>query len=296
MSDQPRESNRLVKPVQGDLYAPYGPEDGWMFRYDPDAAEEQGARFGRAIKNGIKALRHDGKKVYAEDLGARPRRIPASAPLFDGVDEANEPDPIDHFGRPQSSPTHQEHLNVQAPAASGLVDQHGRPYDPRREQAPPRAEPNPTDFEPLDPHAAWEREMRRAEAAVLGETLPPEPEYVPPVYPTESPAYPTQSPGYSTESPTYPTHVPPTSEMRPQAVSPVTPSYPEFLNADGTIPRRPCGATTVITLRNRDHVIECQEEVRDATADHPHYGLPHLALVTTAKRGHRVFIGWHEEE
>lgn len=295
MSDQPRESNRLVKPVQGDLYAPYGPEDGWMFRYDPDAAEEQGARFGRAIKNGIKALRQDGKKVYAEDLGARPRRIPASAPLFDGIDEANEADLV-----PGPSMTYQqfqqEHLNVPAPATSGLVDQHGRPYDPRREQAPPRAEPNPTDFEPFDPHAAWEREMRRAEAAVRGETLvepedetrnqhrhypssPTNPEYAPTVYPTEFPAY--------------PTHTPPSSEMKPQAVSP---TYPEFLNADGTIPRRPCGATTVITLRNRDHVIECQEEVRDIRADHPHYGLPHLALITTGKRGHRVFIGWHEEE
>jgi hypothetical protein len=290
MSDQPRESNRLVKPVQGDLYAPYGPEDGWMFRYDPDAAEEQGARFGRAIKNGIKALRQDGKKVYAEDLGARPRRIPASAPLFDEVDEANKPDPIDHFGRPQSSPTQQEHLNVPAPEASGLVDQHGRPYDPRREQAPPRAEPNPTDFEPFDPHAAWEREMRRAEAAVRGETLvEPEPEE--PMISTD-PRFP-KEPEDETQNNTLSTQLHPSSEMKPQAVSP---TYPEFLNADGTVPRRPCGATTVITLRNRDHVIECQEEVRDATADHPHYGLPHLALITTGKRGHRVFIGWHEEE
>jgi hypothetical protein len=148
-------------------------------------------------------------------------------------------------------------------------------------------------------HAIRDAATARAEAAVRGETLV-EPEYAPPVYPTESPvyptqspAYPTQSPGYSTESPTYPTHTLPSSEMKPPAASP---TYPEFLNADGTVPRRPCGATTVITLRNRDHVIECQEEVRDATADHPHYGLPHLALITTGKRGHRVFIGWHEEE
>lgn len=291
-----------------------------MFQVDPDAAEAQGQRFGQAIKNGIVALRREGKSVYAEDLGARGRPVPPDPP-FTEIPDDGVPYPV--AGIPQNLITHEHQATTgytvpstvltqqPAPVYEGLVDQYGNPVPttPRRRVTPPRE----VDFDPIDPKAAWEEEMRRAEARVRGE---PEPQTQTMRYATEAAPYPTEGTRYATEAPPRPASPQPSYEMndlvhgrQPMPVQhthpgsgvytgqliPAVPTAPEFLNADGTIPRRPCGATTVITLRNRDHVIECQEEVRDPGADHPHYGLPHLALITTGKRGHRVFIGWHVE-
>lgn len=291
MENRPAPRERLVKPTTGDQYFPYGPQDSWMFQVDPDAVEAQGLRFGQAIKNGIVALRKEGKSVYAEDLGARGRPVPPDPPPTELTHEQWQNQFQAEFTAFPPAPTLSPNQRP-APVYEGLVDQYGNPVPttPRQRATPPRE----IDFDPFDPQAAWAEEMRRAEARVRGEPEPQAMRYAteaaPPSY------YATEADRYATESQPRPTqHTHPGSGVYTGQPIPPTPSVPEFLNADGTIPRRPCGATTVITLRNRDHVIECQEEVRDPGADHPHYGLPHLALLTTGKRGHRVFIGWHVE-
>lgn len=329
MSEQPRESTRLVRvsaDPPGTEYQPYSETDGWMFRADPEAVADQGARFGRAIRNGIEAIK-TGQKVYAEDLGARPR------PPMSAQERSQR---ISGFrGEVEAEPT-----RLILPTRYG-----NSPQGPEQLQ----------DSEP-DPMAEWEAEMARVQARKAKRTqpeapttsqtappTPPDPPYgtwqnIPPDNSNVDPEdqslvddlnrewrrhyqqewfareqerqqYQSTSGGstyYDATQHVYPSQPNPpyqqntSYEMNP-TVKPVEhthsvyPTHPEYLNADGLVAKNPCGATTVVRLRNRDHIIVCQEENRTPHEAHPHKGLPHLARLPETMPGDTVFIGWHRD-
>ncbi len=339
MSEQPRESTRLVRvnaDPPGTEYQPYSETDGWMFRADPEAVADQGARFGRAIRNGIEAIK-TGQKVYAEDLGARPRP-PMSAQErsqrisgFRGEVEAAPTQLIlpTRYGNPAQASQQEQEPDPMAEWEAEMARVQARKAQrtqPETSTAPPTP-PAPdftahrenllrqqvdqvqelsvslTEDKPLveDIDREWRRQYEQEWTPSLTEveqhyhhvdlTRPEEPA-VTTYYDATQHIYPSQpNPPYQQNT---------SYEMNP-TVKPgehthsVYPTHPEYLNADGLVAKNPCGATTVVRLRNRDHIIVCQEENRTPHEAHPHKGLPHLARLPETMPGDTVFIGWHRD-
>lgn len=311
MTDQPqRESTRLVRVSvnPGDEYQPYGEQDSWMFRVDEERVADQGARFGRAIRNGILAIKA-GQKVYAEDLGARPRppmsaqerqdrvanfrgeveQVPPRSNLIlpPHVQYQNQIDPEDPMAAWEAEMARVEARRQQQQTTPQTTTLPSPPYGTWQDTPPDQSNVEPED-QPLvdDLNREWRQHYQQ-------EWTPPdftdrrEREWQQRVAQTQEMAVNTPVP------PTPPVQPPPSYEIRPG--TPVHPTHPEFLNAEGYVARNPCGATTVIRLRNRDHIIECQEEVRDPHGPLAHPGLPHLAKIPNTMPGDNVFIGWHRE-